>query len=193
MREQVVERDFAPPFRAMGQVTAERVGDLELAAPLQQEDGRRRELFAHRPDMELRLRGARDIELIAGRPVALSEDGLTAVGHQHGTAKPADAYARLHVLRRLRREVGPRREARCRPCVIIRPRGNTIDDRYEDRAQVIYDKQRNNTHQSACGYHAMSSGWPDTSPLRILRRAGANVVPTVARTAYFHGPAGTAA
>jgi len=98
MRQHVVDRDLVPGWRGVRHVLPQRIFDLELAAFLKQENASRSELLRDRTEPELGRRCVRNIPFQICRAVALAENDLVALGHQHRPHEVIAGDVGLHYL-----------------------------------------------------------------------------------------------
>src|SRR5262249_14966612 len=85
--EQVMYRDLAPRARTIGDVFADWVLYIELAALLQQQDCRGCELLCYRAQPEFSPRGVGHVELDVCHSVAPATEDLSVAGDKRAPAE----------------------------------------------------------------------------------------------------------
>ena len=87
--QQVVDGDGGGDVRVgvVGEVVADRCGEVDLAGLHELEDGDRGDHLVHRPDAEAGLQGVRDRAVAVGQPDGVAEQHLAVSCDQHGAAE----------------------------------------------------------------------------------------------------------
>src|SRR5712692_7498099 len=93
--------DGLPSFRAVSQVSADRIVHAEPPPFLQYHDGNRRELFRHRSKAKLGLQRIWNIMLKICHSVGASEQNLSIPSKQNDTTESFCTLQCLHVCRGL--------------------------------------------------------------------------------------------
>ena len=98
---------LSPRLGGVRQVRGDRVGELQLAAFLQQQDGHGGELLRDRTNAEMRRGGVGDIPLEVGRAVGAIKQGGAPFRDQHGAGELVRVYVPLHDFLEPRGGIGP--------------------------------------------------------------------------------------
>src|SRR5262245_37345655 len=94
----MVNSDFLPSHGPVGQIRADRMGDIQFSTLFQQKYGRCGELLAGGSEPKFDRGRVRDTEFVVGQAIAATENCSALSSHKYGATEPCHASPRFHIL-----------------------------------------------------------------------------------------------